>query len=103
KWQVSTAGGFWPRWSRRGDHLYYAQGMTLMQVDVTTAPDLRLSAPRPLFTRKPLRWSLIFGWPPGFEVSPQDDRFLVAHAVEERTDKSGIMMVENWMGEFARP
>ncbi|HZM69257.1 MAG TPA: protein kinase [Candidatus Cryosericum sp.] len=103
KWQVSTAGGFWPRWSRRGDHLYYAQGMTLMQVDVTTAPDLRLSAPRPLFTRKPSGWGLIFGWPPGFDVSPQDDRFLVAHAVEEGMDKSGIMMVENWMSEFAHP
>jgi serine/threonine-protein kinase len=103
KWQVSTAGGFWPRWSRRGDHLYYMQELTLMQVDVATAPDLRLSAPRPLFTRKPLGWSLIFAWPPGFDISPQDDRFLIAHAAQERADQGGIMVVENWMGEFNRP
>ena len=103
KVQVSTGGGTWPRWNRRGDHLYYVQELTLMQVDVATQPDLRLSAPRPLFTRQPLGWNLIFGWPPGFDVSPRDDRFLISQALEDKGEENGIIVLENWLREFAHP
>jgi Tol biopolymer transport system component len=103
KWQVSTAGGFWPRWSRTGDRLYYVEGDTIFEVDVTTRPALRLGAPRPVLTRQALGWSLIFGWPPGFEVSADGQRFIIAQPVGGNQDKSGILVVENWFGEFARP
>ena len=103
KWQVSTSGGQWPRWSRRGDRLYYVQGETVMEVDVAAGPDLRLGAPRALFSRKPLGWGLIFGWPPGFDVSPQGDRFVISQGVGEEQEDNGIVVLENWPREFARP
>ena len=103
KWQVSVGGGTWPRWSRRGNRLYYARGDTLMEVDVTLGPEPRLGTPRPLFTRKPLGWALIFGWTPGFDVSPQDDRFVIVQPIDSHRDLSGIVVVENWFREFARP
>jgi serine/threonine-protein kinase len=102
KWQVSVSGGFWPRWSRAGDRLYYVNGETIYEVDVATKPALRLGTPRPVLTRKPLGWSLIFGWPPGFEVSADGRRFIVAEAVGGDKRSSGILVVENWSGEFAR-
>jgi len=103
KWQVSTAGGNWPRWSRGGDRLYYVQGESLMEVDVATDPVLRLGTPRALFSRKPLGWGLIFGWPPGFDVSPQGDRFVISQPVGEEPEENGIVVLENWSREFARP
>jgi eukaryotic-like serine/threonine-protein kinase len=103
KWQVSTTGGDWPRWNRKGTRLYYAQGDTIMEVDVTTQPALTLGKPRTVFTRKPLGWPLIFGWPPGFDVTAQEDRFVIVAPVEERADINGIVVQENWAGEFTRP
>lgn len=102
KWQVSASGGFWPRWNRRGNRLYYVRGDTLMEVDVATAPALRLGTPRPLFTRKPLGWGLIYGWPAGFDVSPEDDKFVIVQPVEEKADVNGIVVLENWSREFTR-
>jgi hypothetical protein len=103
KWQVSDTGGYWPRWNRKGDHLYYVRGDTVMEVDVTTQPEVRLSPPRPVFTRKPLGWSLILGWPPGFDVSPGEERFVVPQPVAEKQENGGIVVVENWLGEFSSP
>lgn len=103
KWQVSIGGGMWPRWSRRGNRLYYVRGETLMEVDAVTVPELRLGAPRALFTRRPLGRILIYGWPPGFDVSPQDDRFVISQALDEKQDLSGIVVLESWAREFTLP
>ena len=103
KWQVSTTGGSWPRWNRRGNRLYYAQGETIMEVDVTMQPALTLGKPRAVFTRKPLGWPLVFGWAPGFDVSAQEDRFVIVTSVEEKADLNGIVVQENWSREFVHP
>jgi len=95
KWQVSVGGGTWPRWSRRGGRLYYVHEDTIMEVDVTPGPEPRLGTPRAVFTRKPLGWPLIFGWPPGFDVSPQEDRFVVVQSLDNKRDLTGIVVVEN--------
>jgi hypothetical protein len=100
KWQVSVDGGFWPRWSRNGERLYYVNGETLYEVDVSTEPAFRLGQPREIFTREPLGWTLIFGWPPGFDVSADGERFVVCRAVEQERSTSGVIIVENWLGEF---
>ena len=100
KWQVSVGGGTWPRWSRRGSRLYYVHEDTIMEVDVSPGPEPRLGAPRAVFTRKSLGWPLIFGWPPGFDVSPQEDRFVVVQSLSNKQDLTGIMVVENWFKEF---
>jgi serine/threonine protein kinase len=103
KWQVSVGGGMWPRWSRRGDRLYYVHQETMMEVEARFDTEPRLGTPRPLFTRNPLGWSLIFGWPPGFDVTAQGDRFVIAQALNEKQDLGGIVLLENWDGDFARP
>jgi eukaryotic-like serine/threonine-protein kinase len=101
KWQVSTGGGTWPRWSRRGDRIFYVQRDAVMEVPVTPGPEPRFGTPRLLFTRKPLGWPLVYGWPPGFDVTPDGDRFVIVEAQEvERPEHSGIVVVENWAREF---
>ena len=64
KWQVSTGGGFEPRWRRDGKELFYVAGSTIMAVAVKPdAPSFEAGTPRPLFdvpltgagAEKPLR------------------------------------------------
>jgi hypothetical protein len=62
---------------------------------------VRLGAPRIVLARKPLGWPLMFGWPPGFDVSAGGDRFVVAQPVGAEQDLGGIVVLENWLGEFA--
>ena len=99
RWQVSTEGGSWPRFNRRGDKLYYAVGDAIMEVDLALGAEPQLGAPRELFKRRPLGWGLIFGWPPGFDVSPDGSRFVIAEPQANAHDLSGIIVEENWSQE----
>ena len=50
RWQVSTAGGSGPRWSRDGRELFYlAAGGSLMAVPVTAGASFEKGTPRELF------------------------------------------------------
>jgi hypothetical protein len=50
RWQVSTAGGAGPVWSRDGHELYFAAGETVMALDVDTRGVFRPGAPHALFS-----------------------------------------------------
>ena len=50
RWQVSTAGGMGPVWSRDGRELYFAAGETVMALDVDTRGVFRPGAPHALFS-----------------------------------------------------
>ncbi|HUD72408.1 MAG TPA: hypothetical protein VMQ62_10640, partial [Dongiaceae bacterium] len=102
KWQVSKDGGMWARWSPKGDRLYYVRGDDIMEVEVASGPEPRLSAPRLVLSRKPLGWPLIQGWAPGFDVSPDGSRFLVVQSSESDELLSGIIVHENWRRGFAK-
>jgi eukaryotic-like serine/threonine-protein kinase len=104
KWQVSVGGGFWPHWSRKGDRIYYVHSDAVMEVEIgLNAAEPKLGIPRTVFVRKALGWSLVFGWPPGFDVSADGSRFVIPKAVDEKQDLGGITVVENWAREFAKP
>jgi serine/threonine protein kinase/dipeptidyl aminopeptidase/acylaminoacyl peptidase len=102
KWQVSVNGGNWPHWSRRGDKLYYVEGNDLMEVDVSTRASLTLGTPQRLFTRQGSGVPLPFGWPDGFDVAPDGDRFVLLQGADRDSNAgpAGITMVQNWFAEF---
>jgi hypothetical protein len=102
RWQVSVGGGWWPRFSKRGDTIYYARGDTIMQVDLASGAEPRLGTPREVFTRKPLGWPLIFGWSPGFDVSSDGSRFVVVESMSASSNLTGIVVEENWTREFSK-
>src|SRR5262249_20795354 len=52
KWLVSTDGGMSVRWNSDGRELFYRNGEKMMAVDVSTSPELKLSAPRLLFEQR---------------------------------------------------
>jgi hypothetical protein len=92
RWQVSSGGGSWPRWSREGDHIYYNTADGIYEVAVTTRGDtLTLSRPSRLFAR---RAPLTEIGPDGFDVA-KDGRFLLLERVAAATERS-VHVVLNW-------
>jgi hypothetical protein len=87
---VSKDGGTAPRWRRDGKELLFTgQSQTVMTVDVTASPALRLSLAKPLFPLPPGA----FQW----DLSGDGTRFLSAVPVPTDMDASSpITVVVNW-------
>jgi Tol biopolymer transport system component len=95
--QVSFAGGEEPRWSSRGDELYFRYGDTWMAVPVSTGQELRLGEPRELF-RGP--YSNVPGF--SYAVAPGGDRFYVLRPVHPEQPVTQLHLVLNWADEVQR-
>jgi len=96
KWQVSTAGGDEPRWSRDGKEIFYRIGDQMMAVDVTPGSSLHVARPRTLFDAPYLpgnrnKTSL-------YDVTP-DGRFVVARKGPGVTLRE-LRVVFNWFDEL---
>ncbi|MFH1279125.1 MAG: protein kinase [Candidatus Eisenbacteria bacterium] len=104
KWQVSVNGGHWPQWNPDGTELYYVEKQTVMAVPVeATSSSIRLGSPEALFERAPSGIQLAFGWPDGFAVTEDGEKFIILKAAggDERPRGSlGITVVQNWYSEF---
>jgi Tol biopolymer transport system component/predicted Ser/Thr protein kinase len=72
--QVSSGGGWRPRWRGDGQELFYLGGGKLLSVEVKTVPALQTGAPKELFRA-----------PPGvdYAVARDGQRFLFAAGVDE--------------------
>ncbi|HTY43312.1 MAG TPA: protein kinase [Thermoanaerobaculia bacterium] len=88
RWQISTAGGSVPRWSPRGDEIFYLEGEKLMAVPVSTGPRFEAGPPRTLFSKPELRV---------FDVEPDAQHFILA---ELPAPSSGnLAVIENWFAQ----
>lgn len=97
KSQVSTEGGTHPKWNRNGKELFYRNGNRMMAVDVSTSPDLKLSAPRVIFEQR-----YAFGSAqtvPNYDVSQDGRRFLM---VKDDSSSGRLNIVLNWFEELRR-
>jgi Tol biopolymer transport system component len=106
--QVSTEGGMTPRWSPRGDELFYVNGEDVMAVSVSGGANLDLGETHRLFTRQqassgfPDGWST--NWLSNLEVTPDGESFLILRPSsttdEDRPDQ--IVVVQNWLAGSSR-
>ncbi len=98
KWQISTAGGYYPRWRRDGSELYYLapnQIMMAVSINLRGATPV-ISAPRALFqTRAQISADGI-----SYAVNADGTRFLVANQPEQAA--STVTVVLNWHAELSR-
>jgi serine/threonine protein kinase/Tol biopolymer transport system component len=98
KWQISTAGGSYPRWRRDGKELYYiAPGDTLMAVDVKAGSGFTAGAPKPLFRTRIKSLDIFFQ----YDVSPDGQRFLV-NTLPEGEQRDEITVVQNWTSDLKK-
>lgn len=91
RWQLSDAGGNFPRWRRDGREAFYAsRDNRLMAVTLSGMPNnLHVEAPRQLFEVRP------GGRGSFYAVSPDGSRFLV-NALRENGANASITIVQNW-------
>lgn len=94
RWQVSTESGVYPRWSPRGNELFFRSGPTragFSSASVRARPEFEASVPRELFDARPYETP--------FEVSPEAARFLMIQqpTAEPATE---ITVIVNWLGEL---
>jgi len=100
KWQISTGGATDPRWDPRGGRLYFLQGVDLMEVEFSTLPAVKFGAPRKLFTVEGIEPSSY--WVYRFVVSPDGQRFLFPRTIVPEGVTPTLVLVRNWLGEFAK-
>jgi Tol biopolymer transport system component len=92
KWQVSTAGGVWPRWRRDGRELFYlGPDNRIMAVSVNLDSALHASPPVVLFAVHPSQNS----YSTAFDVSADGQRFLV-NSVSADQGSPPLSLVIQW-------
>ena len=97
KWIVSTAGGTEPRWSHRGNELFYRDAAGNMVVAaVRTNPVFSVTRTTTLFSAS--RFGS-FEASPQYDVSPDDQRFLMLRPLPG-ADPERLIVVENWFEEL---
>jgi eukaryotic-like serine/threonine-protein kinase len=92
KWQVSTDGGQWARWSRDGREIYYlAVDNQLMVAEVNgTGNTIKVGSVRPLFPMRSTRQQRF-----SYDVSPESRRFFV-NSLQEQSTTTPVTVVLNW-------
>ena len=88
---ISTDGGQWPRWSPKGNELFYRRGTEMMVVRVELEPSIRPGAPELLFDGPYMEW---------FDVFPDGEHFAMLSLPD--VDLREITVVVNWSSELAQ-
>jgi Tol biopolymer transport system component len=97
KWPVSNEGGTQAVWSRDGRQIFYRSGQRMFAVDVTTTPEVRLSAPRTLFdTRYGFGQNITI---PNYSLTNDGRDFVM---VEEEPGGRHLNLVLNWLQSLGR-
>ena len=96
KWQVSSAGGFTPRWRGDGKELYYlgADG-NMMAVALKPGAAFAAGTATPLFHVEPARTDY-----PQYDVTRDGRRFIVNVAGD--VQKLSLTVALNWTNKFKR-
>jgi serine/threonine-protein kinase len=100
KWQISTAGGAEPVWSRKGDELFYRGEGSLMAVGVSGSASFSASTPRKIFDDP----YFVNGGRAGYDVSADGQRFLMVKNLDQDKPVAPpqIILVQNWFEELKR-
>ncbi len=97
RWTISTQGGTQPLWNPTGKEIFYRNGDKMMAVDLTTTPDVKLSAPQMLFEQ---RYAFGAGITmANFDVTRDGQRFIM---VKDESGAARLNIVLNWLSELTR-
>ena len=99
KWQISNQGGGGPRWSPKGDKLFYKNGAGMFAVSIETEPDFKPGRPQLLFENPVVESSSALS----YDVSTDGQRFLMPGLPEaDLTEVRQLIVVQNWFEELSR-
>jgi dipeptidyl aminopeptidase/acylaminoacyl peptidase len=91
KWQISSGGGFAPRWRRDGREIFYMTPERRVQsVEIHPGEAFRAGAPKPLFATQIARQPFA-----SYDVTADGQRFLVTEFVQAEAPEP-ITLVVDW-------
>jgi hypothetical protein len=97
RWTISTQGGTQALWNPSGKEIFYRNGDKMIAVDLTTTPEVKLSAPRVLFEQ---RYSFGAGITmANYDVTRDGQRFIM---VKDESGAARLNIVLNWLSELTR-
>ena len=96
---VSANGGVTPKWSGRGDELFYVEGNSLMAVDVETQQSFKIETPRKLFDGDRIGTRFSRGISPMYDVAADGQHFVMVQSLGRERGNS-VIVVQNWFAEF---
>jgi len=100
KWAISTAGGSAPRWSHRGNELFYLDAQSnLVSTQLTTTPSVAVQNTRVLFNASDFVQTSVSRR--NYDVAADDQRFLMVQRAEGAT-RGQVVVVEHWADEIRR-
>jgi hypothetical protein len=100
RWAISTAGGNSPRWSHRGDEVFYLDLRSQMvAAKVVTTPTFEVQKTRVLFDASDFVQVSISRR--NYDVAPDDQRFLMVQRAGG-AKRGEIVVVEHWLDEIRR-
>jgi Tol biopolymer transport system component len=101
KWQLSTDGGIGMVWSRDGSRFYFHDSQTLFEIDIEVEPALQLGSARPVFSEVGV--GTVLSPDASIDISPDGERLLVVQSPDFRDGAVGVVVVQNWLGQFDKP
>jgi eukaryotic-like serine/threonine-protein kinase len=94
KWQISTSGvDYAPIWDPLGTALYYAQGGTLLKVDVSQEPTIGFSPPQKIVMMPASVINI-------HDISRDGKKFIVTSAEETTAKATQLTVVLGWFTEL---
>ena len=97
RWQVSTSGGYQPRWRRDGKELFYlSEDRKLMSVEIKPGPSFEAGVPKPLFDTSVPAVLANF-----YDVSADGERFLVVTPLGGQATPP-LNLVVNWAADVKK-
>ncbi|HXH50835.1 MAG TPA: hypothetical protein VNM47_15940, partial [Terriglobia bacterium] len=100
KWQISSDGGYLPRWRHNGKELFYvSSNLDLMSTDVSTTSDsFSVGKAHTLFQAHMLALSTAAG---SFDVTADGKKFAIVAATHEPSEP--LTLVTNWPALLKKP
>ncbi len=105
RWQISTGFGFGPLWSPGGQHLYFVDpGSGIQVVDVETDPAFEHGAPTVAMANTGFLDALAADLgqvPQLYDLAPDGQRFFMKVPAEQSSDGfTGMIIVQHWFEEL---
>jgi Tol biopolymer transport system component len=103
RWQVSSAGGTRPLWSRNGRELFFLASNGLNVVTVAPGSDFSAGRQNRLIGRRYFADTAFVGRT--YDIAPDGERFLMIKpggVADDRLLRSDVIVVQGWFEELKR-
>lgn len=83
-WKLSSRGGIWPKWSGKGNELFFFERDTLTAVPVQLAPAFQAGEPQKLFKAGQVGMdpAIIRNFNPTYDVARDGERFVIVQTAK---------------------